>query len=464
MLVPVRVASATLLLGAFACLALGAADVAAFNWRAASLEHGWSADEASGVTAQQLAPARASLQSLRNRRLTFLPYSAFSGALLRDPFGAAEDLAAHGRSQALTAARGRALDDLTRLKDAGGPNYDGLETHTAELGAATRVSDYLRLAGKWEAEASQLGDVRAQLAQASGGLTDKLPKDIVDGVGRLQSVISAASQSKVSTDPAGKALTDAQFYLKLGYPAQLEQHSSLASEVQAAGDTVQHRLDTRAQTDALLGELSNLLGQASRYGVTGSVVDAAHQGRADAQAAESSADDGKMDAAAADLKHDVDALAAAVAAARQQSSLQSYTTCIEGAPVQEIVIHLATQQLVAYDSGCPFMTTLVTTGRPALPTDRGTFHIFAKYPAYHMISPWPPGSLFWYHDAWVYDAMEFVSDGTFIHNASWQPAGTYGPGSQYGPYASHGCVHVADAPLAKLYAWAQIGTTVVVTD
>src|SRR5262249_30949534 len=115
-------------------------------------------------------------------------------------------------------------------------------------------------------------------------------------------------------------------------------------------------------------------------------------------------------------------------------------------------------------NGCPFLTTPVTTGRPALPTDRGTFHIFAKYPSYHMISPWPPGSPFWYHDAWVYNAMEFVSDGTFIHNAGWQPADTYGPGSQYGPYASHGCVHVPDGPLARLYAWAAIGTTVTVID
>jgi hypothetical protein len=195
--------------------------MAAFNWRAASLERGWSADEASGVTTQQLAPARASLQSLRNRRLAFLPFSAFSGALLRDPFGTTEDLAARGRSQALIAARGRALDDLTRLKDAGGPNYDGLETHTAQLGAATRIIDYLRLAGEWEAEASQLGDARDQLAKASGGLSDGLPKDVVDGVGRLQSVIAAASQSRVSIDPAGKAMIDAQSYLKLGYPAQL---------------------------------------------------------------------------------------------------------------------------------------------------------------------------------------------------------------------------------------------------
>src|SRR5262249_31982894 len=191
------------------------------------------------------------------------------------------------------------------------------------------------------------------------------------------------------------------------------------------------------------------------------------QAVADARAAEGSNDDGKMDAATGGLKQAVDPLSSAGPAAGQkgpQAALPSNTPRNHGGPPPPVLIHLATQQLVAYDNGCPFLTTLITTGRPALPTDRGTFHIFAKYPSYHMISPWPPGSPFWYHDAWVYNAMEFVSDGTFIHNASWQPADTYGPGSQYGPYASHGCVHVPDGPLARLYAWAQIGTTVTVID
>ena len=77
---------------------------------------------------------------------------------------------------------------------------------------------------------------------------------------------------------------------------------------------------------------------------------------------------------------------------------------------------------------------------------------------------WPRGSPYWYPDTWVYNAMEFVGDGTFIHNANWQPVNSYGPGSQNGPYASHGCIHVQDGPLQRLYNWAAIGTTVVVGD
>ena len=81
-----------------------------------------------------------------------------------------------------------------------------------------------------------------------------------------------------------------------------------------------------------------------------------------------------------------------------------------------------------------------------------------------MISPWPMGNQFYYPPTWVSYAMEFIGNGTFIHSADWQPADSYGPGSQYGPYASHGCVHVLDDPLKQLYDWAAIGATVVVED
>lgn len=467
MLVVVRLVLTALLVGLLTSIALGAANGVAFNARATSLEQAWVDDEASGMTHQQLAPARASLQSLRNRRFAILPFSVFSGAALRDPFETSEALAARGQAQALEAARRRTADDLAHLKDVGGPNYDGLQAHTSELKAARRLPDYLRLATGWEAEARRLSDAREQLAQTAGGLSDGLPTDIVEGVARLQSVISAATQAQLSTEPASQALLHSQEFLKLGYPRELEQHNDVASEAKSAADKVQHRIDTRALTDDLLGQLAGLLSQAARYSVTGNVVTNATQARADGWAAESSGDDGKMDSVAGQLKQAVDALSSAVVTARQkaqQAAMQSTTACIDGAPAQLIVIHLATQQLVAYDNGCPFLTTLVTTGRPALPTDRGTFHIFAKYPSYHMISPWPRGDPFWYPDTWVYNAMEFVGDGTFIHNASWQPADTYGPGSQNGPYASHGCVHVPDGALARLYAWAPIGTTVTVID
>jgi lipoprotein-anchoring transpeptidase ErfK/SrfK len=467
-LVPVRAAVAAIVLCCLAIIAFGVADVAAFDSRASRLEQSWRADEAAGVPQAQLAAARASLQATRDRRLLFLPYSPFSGAAFFDPFGVAEALAARGQAQALADERQLARDDLARLKQVGGPNYDRYQAHQAELAAARKLPDYRRLITAWDAEAKQLGDARDQLAQSSGGLADDgLPKDVEDGVARLQSVISAATQAQLSTSPAADALTHAQAYLKLGYVAEMQQHQDLAAEVKSSADTVQHRIDTRAQADGLLGELPGLLTSAAKYNVDAGYVNAANQARTDTQAAESSGDDAKMDTAVGELQTATDRLSAVVATARAQAQAASQgieTACITGAPAQEIIIHLATQKLVAYSNGCPFLTTLVTTGRPALPTDRGTFQIFAKYSSYKMVSPWPAGSPYWYPTTVVYNAMEFVSDGTFIHSADWEPASAYGPGSEYGPYASHGCVHVQDGPLAQLYAWASIGTTVIVTD
>ena len=467
-LVLLRAAIGAIVLGPMTLIGLGVADVAAFNARAAALEQGWRADESAGVTAAELAPARATLQSLRDRRIAgVVPFSVFSGAALKDPFTTPEALADQGQQHALTKARKRTQDDLAALRDVGGPNWDGLQGHMAQLAAAKRLPDYLRIATAWEAEGKQLTATRDQLAQASGGLADGQPKDVVDGVARLQSMISAAGQAHLSTDPATQALTRAQDYLKLPYPRQAEQHTDVAGAVRSAGDTVQHRIDTHAQADQMMGQIPGLLDQAAKYSVTGDFPARTSTAKAGMQAAEASGDDGRMDTATAALKQVVDDLSATVRTARQkaaQAALQAGTGCIPGADPQTIVVHLAAQRLIAYDNGCPIVDTPITTGRPELPTDRGTFHIFAKYPRYLMHSPWAKPSPFWYPDTWVDDAMEFVSDGTFLHGASWEPDSAYGAGSQNGPYASHGCVHIRPGPLAQMYGWANVGATVIVTD
>jgi len=56
----------------------------------------------------------------------------------------------------------------------------------------------------------------------------------------------------------------------------------------------------------------------------------------------------------------------------------------------------------------------------------------------------------------------FTDNGEGLHDASWQPDATLGPGSQNGPFASHGCVHLPLAAVTTLYQWAPIGTPVVV--
>lgn len=126
-----------------------------------------------------------------------------------------------------------------------------------------------------------------------------------------------------------------------------------------------------------------------------------------------------------------------------------------------IIVRLATQHLDAYDNGCLYMSMPITTGRPALPTDQGTFHVFYKTTNYKMISPWPKPSPYWYPTVMVPHVIEFVSDGTFLHDSPWEPDSAMGPGSQNGPSASHGCVHIPSYAINKLYDWAQIGDTVI---
>ena len=63
---------------------------------------------------------------------------------------------------------------------------------TSSLAAARQLSDYVRLARVWETEASELD----QLSQAAGGLTNGLPKDVVDGARRAAQAFSDAFKKK----------------------------------------------------------------------------------------------------------------------------------------------------------------------------------------------------------------------------------------------------------------------------
>lgn len=124
-----------------------------------------------------------------------------------------------------------------------------------------------------------------------------------------------------------------------------------------------------------------------------------------------------------------------------------------------IVISLSRQVLTAYQDGNAILTTFVATGRPQLPTPPGVYHIFARYSPYKMISPWPYSSPWWYPPSWTNFAMEFIGGGYFIHDAPWRS--WYGPGSNL-YNGTHGCVNVPYSPMATLWNWAPIGTTVVV--
>jgi lipoprotein-anchoring transpeptidase ErfK/SrfK len=125
-----------------------------------------------------------------------------------------------------------------------------------------------------------------------------------------------------------------------------------------------------------------------------------------------------------------------------------------------IVLSLECQELSAYQDGRLLQDMLITTGRPALPTERGHTHVLSKNHPFLMISTWPRGSPYYYNPSWVQYVTWIWPNGTGIHDAYWEPNSGLGPGSTLGPYASHGCIHVT-LPMAQwIYYWADVGTPV----
>jgi lipoprotein-anchoring transpeptidase ErfK/SrfK len=123
-----------------------------------------------------------------------------------------------------------------------------------------------------------------------------------------------------------------------------------------------------------------------------------------------------------------------------------------------IVISLGRQELTAYEDGKPFVSTLITTGRPALPTPPGNYTVLRKNHPWKMTSDFPPSSPYWYPPSWVQYTLWFRNDGYAIHDAPWR--GSYGPGTQQA--GSHGCVNVPMPTMESLFGWADVGTRVII--
>lgn len=395
---------------AAAVAALGAGDVYAFDGSAASLQGQIAGYEAAGAPASAFAAGEQSVAGWRRPLVPDVPASVLSGALVRDPL-----LRQRGQAKAAWVA--------------------WHSRHVATL-------------------------LEAALARASGGLQNGEPADIMALSASLDSTVAAAQAARLDLQPGATAQDEVAGYWLLPRSDQLTYHDSLKAAVGQMLSALQSRVAAKKQARALLGQARNLLGEAQWLGT----ATAADQQAADAAAAEVNAARSDADLARVmpDLQKLITLLAQAANAEPAQPPLP--TACVPGAPAQLIEIHLVTQVLVAYKNGCPFFATWVTTGMPDLRTERGTFHIFYKARWFLMQSPWPYWSPYWYPNTWVGYAMEFIKDGTFIHTADWEPPGAFGPGSENGPYASHGCVHVQDGPAATLFAWASIGSEVIVGD
>ena len=133
---------------------------------------------------------------------------------------------------------------------------------------------------------------------------------------------------------------------------------------------------------------------------------------------------------------------------------------------KEIVVSLSGQWMWAYDNGVEVYNSPVMTGRSALPTPTGTYHVFLKLHPTTFTSPWPYGSPYWYPPTFINYALEWRAGGFFLHDSWWHSV--YGPGTNgwhYDPqfgwqWGTHGCIAMPLSAAAWLYNWAPIGTLV----
>lgn len=123
---------------------------------------------------------------------------------------------------------------------------------------------------------------------------------------------------------------------------------------------------------------------------------------------------------------------------------------------KRIIVDRSEQMLYAYDDGELFMSRPISTGIELTPTPRGTFTIFKKTPSRYMQGPLPGISEKYYDLPGVPWNLYFTSEGAVIHGAYWH--------DQFGKPWSSGCVNMPLAKARELYAWADLGTTVIVQD
>ncbi|MGI8562715.1 MAG: L,D-transpeptidase family protein [Candidatus Dormibacter sp.] len=421
-----------------------------FQVKVAATQHQLDQEQQGGVPAEALSPLRDKLHGIEQARFGPVP----AGWL---PYGSPS-------AQIDAVARdARAIWDRTIAQDRplAAASLQALAQADPNLQAATKASYQQRIDGAASPAAlvqlaSELRDKANFATAARKSVSDLQPKRDA-----LAAAIEKAKGRGLQVDAAQKAVADYDALAALPADQIGQRPAAVGQELDAETASLGGR-QTLADLHTKRDALAALIVKAKAKNIA---VD-------DAQKAVAAYD------ALKDLPPDqAGQQAAAVGASidAQSASLQKKIKAADTPPPPAatggcladlsaghvIIIHLATQHLDAYDNGCLFMSIPITSGRPALPTDQGTFHVFYKTTNYKMISPWPKGSPYWYPTTMVPHVMEFVSDGTFLHDAPWEPDSAYGPGSQNAGYSSHGCVHVPSYAINKLYDWVQIGDTVI---
>ena len=138
---------------------------------------------------------------------------------------------------------------------------------------------------------------------------------------------------------------------------------------------------------------------------------------------------------------------------------------------QFIVVSMVEQALRVYENGKLVRAFSVTTGRVELPSLPGHWTVLARQSPTEFTSSDPPGSPYWYPPTPINYAINYHSDGYFIHDAWWRV--NFGPGTQFPHYdvggdeafagnGSHGCINMQENDAAWLYANTNYTTQIIV--
>jgi lipoprotein-anchoring transpeptidase ErfK/SrfK len=135
-----------------------------------------------------------------------------------------------------------------------------------------------------------------------------------------------------------------------------------------------------------------------------------------------------------------------------------------------IIVSLHEQAMRVYEDSKLVNAFLITTGRPDRPTPPGDWWIEGKESPTIFKSGVPEGSPNWYPDTPINYAMQYHSNGYFIHDSWWR--NDYGPGTNFphndsssdtfSAQGSHGCVNLSKDNAGWLYGFVDLYTSIII--
>lgn len=135
-----------------------------------------------------------------------------------------------------------------------------------------------------------------------------------------------------------------------------------------------------------------------------------------------------------------------------------------------VVVSLGEQAMRVYNDGKLVNAFLVTTGRPDRPSIPGVWWIEGKQAHTTFKAGVPKSSPEYYPDTPINFAMQYHSNGYFIHDSWWR--NDYGPGTNFphqdssgdsfSSQGSHGCVNMSKTDAAWLYNYVQVYSSIII--